>query len=391
MAGYKEKLAKAKASLMLEHPYIGALAATMEMREDPRTLTSRSDGNVLRYNPEYFDKAPTEEILFALANGAMHAMLQHERRKQGRVGRLWQAATDIAVNALLVKNGFALPPYAYYDRRFDGMYAEEIYAVLKEEMRHNDDHPDEGDPSSHASEEKTSKPNDTKRRRREEDISEPMSHLETLFDEDDSSLQDEAWRYEAIFRKYADEEALPQGMQLLAPHFYRHTIDWRTELYRYIADHIKSGYRFVPPNAKHLYRGIVLPGTVSETLRTVIAVDVSGSIDESLMRRFVGEVEAIFHGFGHYHIDFLTADDRVRFARSFESGEALSYPLEGGGGTDFRPVFSWVRQNAQDTRLLIYFTDGRGRFPDEIPPYDTLWVMPETIDVPFGDVVAIEG
>jgi len=74
---YQEKLAKAKAKLMLEHPYIGSLATTLKTVDDPETLTFSSDGVRLTYNPEYFEKVPLDEIEFALANGAMHAVLKH--------------------------------------------------------------------------------------------------------------------------------------------------------------------------------------------------------------------------------------------------------------------------------------------------------------------------
>ena len=122
----REKLAEAKAKLMLEHPYLGALAAGLETVEESETLTFRSDGETLRYNPEYFEQAPSDELMFALANGALHIMFHHTQRKARRVTRIWQAAIDIAVNAILRKNDFSLPPYAYYDERFEGMYAEEM-------------------------------------------------------------------------------------------------------------------------------------------------------------------------------------------------------------------------------------------------------------------------
>ena len=54
--------------------------------------------------------------------------------------------------------------------------------------------------------------------------------------------------------------------------------------------------------------------------------------------------------------------------------------LKGLGGTDFRPAFDYVnglRASGAFARLrgLIYFTDGKGIYPVQAPPYDTAFVF----------------
>ena len=54
--------------------------------------------------------------------------------------------------------------------------------------------------------------------------------------------------------------------------------------------------------------------------------------------------------------------------------------IEGRGGTDFRPVFEYVRQlrekiELKDLKALIYFTDGDGIYPREKPDYETAFVF----------------
>ena len=51
----------------------------------------------------------------------------------------------------------------------------------------------------------------------------------------------------------------------------------------------------------------------------------------------------------------------------------------GHGGTDFRPVFTYVNKLLKEgefTHLkgLIYFTDGFGAFPERKPEYDVAFV-----------------
>ena len=55
------------------------------------------------------------------------------------------------------------------------------------------------------------------------------------------------------------------------------------------------------------------------------------------------------------------------------------FTLVGGGGTDFRPAFSYVRDLLDKGELknmcgLIYFTDGKGIFPAKCPSYKCAFV-----------------
>lgn len=54
--------------------------------------------------------------------------------------------------------------------------------------------------------------------------------------------------------------------------------------------------------------------------------------------------------------------------------------LHGFGGTDFRPVFSYIDELIQkkvfiNLKGLIYFTDGWGEFPPKQPGYHTAFVF----------------
>lgn len=54
--------------------------------------------------------------------------------------------------------------------------------------------------------------------------------------------------------------------------------------------------------------------------------------------------------------------------------------IQGRGGTDFRPVFEFIRkENAKrelrNLKALIYFTDGDGIYPREKPDYETAFVF----------------
>ena len=57
-----------------------------------------------------------------------------------------------------------------------------------------------------------------------------------------------------------------------------------------------------------------------------------------------------------------------------------NFQLRGMGGTDFRPVFSYVNRLQKEKKFhrlrgLIYFTDGYGTFPLKKPLYDTAFIF----------------
>jgi len=396
---YLEKITKAKARLMLEHPYFGTVASSLTLEKNNDILTFTSDGVKMRYNSEYLDKLSIEEVEFVMANGAMHSVLKHHERLNGRTRWLWQTATDYVVNAMLVKNGMQLPEYAYFEQKFVGMYVEEVYEMLRAEMMDNTDHSMEQETEQITDSDDTGVDNLHMQKEHTPDINaeetEEEQNAEDKEEESTSSKSDEKQeemkeQFEQIFQKHKRQGNLPQNMHLVVPEYFSHKVDWREFLYGYIATHAKSTYSFSPPNMKYLYRGICLPSLSSDLLRIVVAIDTSGSVDEELLSTFMGEVSSVMQQYPNYEIDLITADAKIQTHRVFLPGESLDYEVSGGGGTDFRPVFDYIDKHIDYPTLLIYFTDGDGRFPEFEASYDVLWVMPDEVVVPFGEVVVLE-
>jgi predicted metal-dependent peptidase len=121
----------------------------------------------------------------------------------------------------------------------------------------------------------------------------------------------------------------------------------------------------------------------------VIAIDTSGSVSGALVQSFVSKTYDILkqaeNFFTKINVHIIQCDARVQedckitCQKDFDDYlENMS--LHGFGGTDFRPVFQYVdelTQKGEFTNLkgLIYFTDGRGTFPEKQPPYETAFVF----------------
>ena len=128
----------------------------------------------------------------------------------------------------------------------------------------------------------------------------------------------------------------------------------------------------------------------------VIAVDTSASCKGELVTGFLTRTCEILQSTAQFgrdvNIHIIQCDARVQDEIVVNSIDqigdiASNLQVKGLGGTDFRPVFEHVNALVEDgefenLRGLIYFTDGKGTYPEHMPPYDTAFVFLEEDGVP---------
>jgi predicted metal-dependent peptidase len=372
-----QKISQAKAKLLVDKPYFGTLASKLELIVNDDIEAFISNGVKLEYREAYLDSLEIEELEFIFANGAMHASLAHDKRRNNRSAWLWQMATDMAINDMLVENGMKLPYGAQYRKRFAGMYAEEIYAELKADILRDDEDLEYEADSADDVEQKDKK--DSK------------NESQTLEELQEEMLQEQLLAEEAIAlleREFKKGEA-PLSIERFFRLEYEGKIDWRDELKMALDRYFRDDYTLLPPSKKLLYSGIYLPSSVSQTFRLVIVVDSSGSVDEVLLNTFLSEVNFLMSLVLHYEIELIVCDNKVHSHRTFYTGESLDVAVKGGGGTDFRVAFRFVEENFDDVKLLLYFTDLEGIFPQESPNYEVKWVTPKSRETPFGSIIEL--
>ena len=132
----------------------------------------------------------------------------------------------------------------------------------------------------------------------------------------------------------------------------------------------------------------------------VIAIDTSASCKRPTVQRFLQETYAVLgqqeNFFKKLRVHIIQCDcyvqEDVRVTCEKEWKEYLKHiKIQGGGGTDFRPVFQYVNKMIVDRRLknlkaLLYFTDGDGIYPREKPDYEAVFLLtkepPKEANVP---------
>lgn len=132
----------------------------------------------------------------------------------------------------------------------------------------------------------------------------------------------------------------------------------------------------------------------------VIVIDTSMSCSGDLVKKFLEQTYAVLTErdsfFCKVNIRIIQCDEQIQTDVKISCAEELaSYmdrlELRGEGGTDFRPAFAYVeellrKQEFTGLRGLLYFTDGKGIYPQKKPPYETAFIFLEEdyedMDVP---------
>ncbi len=155
-------------------------------------------------------------------------------------------------------------------------------------------------------------------------------------------------------------------------------LSWSRPSRSYIANQGRAGsHRRMPFEPGH--------SSTKAVPRLVVIVDVSGSIEDTLMDRFAREIEALTRRLETTLI-LVIGDDRVRRVARFEPGKSdlRNIAFQGGGGTDFTPLLQEADSHHPDIGIVLTDLDGPVAFK---PRWPVLWAVPEanaTAVPPFG-------
>lgn len=110
------------------------------------------------------------------------------------------------------------------------------------------------------------------------------------------------------------------------------------------------------------------------TAKITLAIDISGSISDEEFQGAIKEVFNIVKTYKH-EITLIECDTQIRQVYKVKSINGIRGRCSSRGGTKFTPVIDYV--NNTDTKILIYFTDGKGEEKLDVMPkgYKILWVI----------------
>ncbi|MCG6967841.1 MAG: VWA-like domain-containing protein [Chromatiaceae bacterium] len=439
------KLTAARAKLILDKPFLGALVLRLPMAAaDPNWCpTTATDARRFYFNPAYIDSLSMSQTQFMLAHEALHCALSHFARRQHRAQHRWDLACDFAINPLLLEDGLTPPPNCNVMPQYLGMTAEEIYPLIDEndatetldqhlfdqdnqsgggQQGKAPDKPDSRQQQSGKGGDNTQpdddqdqggdRPLDQRSQQRQGQGARPMqadsaqSNQAQREGEQDGRGEpippplgaDERQTLEVQWQQRlagAAQQAMQAGkmggtMARLVDHLLQPQLPWRMMLARYMTAMARDDFTYMRPSRRE--GDAILPSLKSSQVEIVVAIDTSGSIRANEMDEFLSEVSAL-KGQMRARVTLLACDTNLSEGAPwvFEPWEEFRCPaaIQGGGGTDFRPVFEWLDTQGQRPELLVYFTDAQGQFPLREPDYPVIWLVKGKEAVPWGQRVQL--
>lgn len=183
---------------------------------------------------------------------------------------------------------------------------------------------------------------------------------------------------------------LPAGMERLVDNFGKSKVPWQEKFRNVLRtkpypDEIRNKRNNklahipdMPP---------IMPKFVGERMDAMwLFFDTSGSIQEEDIQEGVNEIHGL-RSTSRAELFVASCDTQVYEVKKFEVydfPQAKDLPIQGGGGTDFRPIFEKVEEyvtkgKCEIPSALVLVTDTFGAFPEKDPGYLTVVLVPSTV------------
>ena len=389
----REMLITARVGLLLKASFFGNLATRLKLvNADEWCSTAATDGRNFYYNSRFIKMLRPKEIEFLFGHEVLHCVYDHFGRRGDRDHQLFNIANDYCVNADLIKHRVGekittVP--CLHDPKYDGMSSEEIYDLLYEKAEKIDigklldqmiDEHLDGEGDADGDDDGESDEKDGKSRRPK------------LSAEERQAIKDEI--KEAMLAAAATVDGagnLPAGVKRLIQELTEPQMNWRELLRMQLESTIKSDYTWMRASRKGWHMDAVMPGMkVDPMIDIAVALDASGSISETMLKDFLGEIQGIMDSFPAYKIHVFTFDTEAYNPAQYDSDnldDICDYEVKGGGGTDFDAIYNYLKAEEIEPKRLVVFTDGYpfGSWGDENYA-DTVWILhgTTTIEPPWG-------
>lgn len=382
MTDLKTKLAKARTSLVLQHPFIGSVALNMPMemmseefadqlRASGRAPTAVTNGKRVLFYPDFIKDLTDEQMLFLVAHECLHPMLEHNYRRGSRDPKKWNKAADYVINQLLVDEGIGrfieggcLDKNIYQQ---GGGTSDGIYNLLPDGEGGDGQGDGPGGPGDDL----------------EDGEGSPAEQAQEAAE----------WKIKVAQAAQAAKMSgkLSANMARLVDEVLKPKVDWRDVLRRFVQKAKADTRSFARPNRRFLSQGLYMPTVSGEALGEIVfCVDMSGSIGDDEANQFAAECRTVFEDSHPSKLHLIFFSHEVCAHDQLEQGDTFEFNARGGGGTAFSPCFEHIMEENIEPVAVVFLTDLCCHDFGEQPDYPVLWVSTHSEDAPFGEVVMME-
>jgi predicted metal-dependent peptidase len=391
----EDRLTKAKIFLITDKDWawFGQLSCylTFVKNEEVKTAAIDLNGNFY-YCEKWMDTLSQENLRAVMCHEVLHLAFRHLERLEYRDHKLWNVACDLKVNEELKgKTNLVLTEGCLVSNQYGSWTinlgtknitiddvaektSDQIYFELKKKL-----------PKEFSYECDLIMPAGSKAE--EEELKKKGF---TPVGQGQASRLSKDWQGRVYSATQQSRGSTPAGVMREIYKLENSELPWGQilkERYRRMA----IEHKWDKPSKRYFPR-FYFPGrTKAHGIKVVAAIDTSGSMSKEQITKAISELYGLTRSFPFLELWVTDCDAQVYEAKKVKPDELSRLILKGGGGTDFRPVFDWVKKQF-DNRIdsLVFFTDLDGEFPKDKAPFETFWVTDsQHANPPFGRKLVI--
>ena len=391
-----QKIAKARASIILGQAFFATILCSLEMVEEtgPGNPTMKVNGERIAWNREFVDSMTFDETKFVLCHEVLHCVLEHPFRLKGRNRKLFNIAADYIINDILTEEKIGMmPDGGCYDKALvqagkgttDG-----VYNILNQ----MDDGDDEGDDQGNGP--TGNGPTGSGSGNPHNPDQSALDNCEPDASPQGSAAEESAKAKMRVLAGQALQAArmcgqLGANMERILGSVLTPTVDWRAVLQDFMATKAKDEVSFIKPNRRFLAHDIYLPSRSGERLgKIAVAVDCSGSVNDKEIAEFAAEILDIKARLSPSEMHVVYFHHEVSRHDVFTQDEDAEIKPNGTGGTAFSPIFRKLEPFEGDLDCCVVLTDLCCNDFGPQPDYPVLWVSNALDNAPWGDVVMMK-
>lgn len=388
------KISKAKARLMLDHPFFATLLIRTQVRVTDEVELAATDGNNIYFNPDFLEQCSVEDTMCVLCHEVGHDSLLHSIRLETRNPDVWNQACDHAINLMLKDQKFECPksvPGGWLcDDKYKGWSADRIY----DDLRRNPPPPMPGGGGSGDKPGKPGKQNASGGKPGAQQPGRDWLHGDVMPNKAATPAEQAAAQQRAKQRVASAANMariagkLTGELARMVDDMLASKIHWTEVLREFMTRVVKARDNWGRRNRR--FRSIYLPTRRSQEMGPIVFIpDTSGSMWGDDMEKICSEMSHCSMQTRPEHIRVLWADTAVKGEQVFSPDEFAFNKLEpkGGGGTDMRVPLKYAEQF--DPQVVVLMTDGYTPWPDVEPPFPLIVICTTDVACPVGNVIRI--
>jgi len=375
----EERIKSCQIRLLQENPFWAYLTLYLKFQKVPPEQTKVKwkdggfgmgvdiNGNVF-YSEDFVNELDSETLLGTITHELSHLVFATILRQGSRDKEMFNVASDLAINSLLIRDEFKLPKGVLIPNNNDEfdtgfgvikdvskLTAEEIYDLLPKIKI------------------KVGYYTATDGKGKEKEIGKVLDvHIEgkgadgkELTEEEKREIGKE-WQNRVLEAYISAKQKgdVPEGIERFVGKLFESKINWKTILQRYIINSIPYSFTYARPNKRSISIGEYMPSTLKEKVSIGICVDVSGSVGDDELGEFLSEIVGIARAFQdtlemtiYFHETEINEKDVYVIANG-NIEKIMDMKIHGGGGTSHIQPFKFIQENLRGSRAVIFLTDG---------------------------------